>query len=409
MEKLQIQTKANFKALRKEIWYLAQSEHSAENYLLAVLKSCAVYFTQPIEIKILVADPIHCWLYQISPSQGKQLYQPLYEGFYKHLKGLQSKEHLPSRDFRTHSELGDCFSPNPIPFTLGLPFPLLNGHKLWLLLALTKAPSLADLKSWNDLGSRISLHFSHLVHAALLRQHSVLQAQEQAVATLAHEIKGPLGNLLLSLKKVDLNPQQMQAQMNHCSTQAMRISEQMQAYLDFLRIGSFALESMDLSALLQEVQLFFTEHFWRESITFMSEDLEQKQSWVWGNQAMLFQVLHNLVENACKAIGKKGCIIVRLFSTPLEVKLEIQDSGPGVMAGMEEKIFQPFVTQFVMPSTLPHAKGTGDLRKSTSYGLGLSVCSKIVQHCGGRIYYSPAAHGKGFFVLSLLPSLPKQQ
>ena len=62
--------------------------------------------------------------------------------------------------------------------------------------------------------------------------------------------------------------------------------------------------------------------------------------------------------------------------------VEIEDSGPGVPAGMSEQIFNPFVTT-----------------KKTGVGLGLAIVSKIVDAHGGSLkLVSELGHGACFRV-----------
>ena len=69
-----------------------------------------------------------------------------------------------------------------------------------------------------------------------------------------------------------------------------------------------------------------------------------------------------------------------------KVRVEVRDSGPGVPAENEPKLFQPFFT------TKPSGEGTG---------LGLSVSYGIVQSHGGTIGFRPGTPGGAVFYFEL--------
>jgi C4-dicarboxylate-specific signal transduction histidine kinase len=70
----------------------------------------------------------------------------------------------------------------------------------------------------------------------------------------------------------------------------------------------------------------------------------------------------------------------------LEQVLQLVDSGPGVRAEDESKLFSPFFT------TKPPGEGTG---------LGLSVSYGIIQSYGGKIGYRRGDHGGAVFYFDL--------
>ncbi|MEM9167004.1 MAG: ATP-binding protein [Planctomycetota bacterium] len=83
---------------------------------------------------------------------------------------------------------------------------------------------------------------------------------------------------------------------------------------------------------------------------------------------MLHQALTNLVRNALDAMGPGGQL--RLSASPADggVRLVVRDSGPGIPADVQERMFNPFFTT--------RAVGTG---------LGLAIVHRIVDAHGGRV------------------------
>ena len=105
-------------------------------------------------------------------------------------------------------------------------------------------------------------------------------------------------------------------------------------------------------------------------------------------QDELEQVLSNLLLNALDAApGGSGRIRVRVTAACNgRVAIEVADNGPGVAAGEEARIFDPFY------STKEPGQGTG---------LGLAIVYGLVTEVGGRVEAgrSEALGGARFTVL----------
>lgn len=110
-------------------------------------------------------------------------------------------------------------------------------------------------------------------------------------------------------------------------------------------------------------------------------------------RAEIEQVLSRLVDNALEAMaGKGGTLRISVRNAPpSSVRLEVADTGPGVPAGLADRIFEPFF------STKDVGKGSG---------LGLSICHGIMKSLGGNVELTnPGEPGAAFAVtLPLSPS-----
>ena len=121
----------------------------------------------------------------------------------------------------------------------------------------------------------------------------------------------------------------------------------------------------------------------------LTQDL-QSTRYVDGDGARLGQVFLNLLTNAieaCEHAPTRHTIVVRSEDTPNGVRIEVQDSGPGVDADLGERVFEPFST------TKGSTRGTG---------LGLYVSRRIVEEHGGRIGFRAAETGGTVFFVELL-------
>lgn len=109
-----------------------------------------------------------------------------------------------------------------------------------------------------------------------------------------------------------------------------------------------------------------------------------------GSEARLGQVFLNLVVNAAQAIGdgdpSRDTITIRTAEIDGRAVVTVEDTGPGIVPEMRDRIFDPFVT------SKPVGSGTG---------LGLYICRNVVAAHGGEIAASNGHNGGARFVVSL--------
>ncbi|HEX7597237.1 MAG TPA: ATP-binding protein, partial [Polyangia bacterium] len=98
------------------------------------------------------------------------------------------------------------------------------------------------------------------------------------------------------------------------------------------------------------------------------------------DRGQLRRALINLVKNALVAAGADGLVVVSARRAGNLVEWEVRDSGPGVPAGIEDKIFAPFFTT--------REKGTG---------LGLAFVSEIARDHGGSVQVDRGEEGGARF------------
>ncbi len=92
-----------------------------------------------------------------------------------------------------------------------------------------------------------------------------------------------------------------------------------------------------------------------------------------GDERRITQVLLNLVGNAIK-FTEAGEIRVDVKAAGGAYSVLVHDTGPGISASEQEKIFEEF-----------HQADTSSTRKKGGTGLGLSIARRIIEMHGGRI------------------------
>lgn len=103
-------------------------------------------------------------------------------------------------------------------------------------------------------------------------------------------------------------------------------------------------------------------------------------------EILLHEAVGNLVLNAIKYTPSGGYIIIQTARDGDWATISVRDSGPGIAAEDQNRLFQPF-------TRLKAA------RKQRGSGLGLSLVKTIVEHHGGFVRLdSEIGHGSVFSI-----------
>jgi two-component system phosphate regulon sensor histidine kinase PhoR len=104
-------------------------------------------------------------------------------------------------------------------------------------------------------------------------------------------------------------------------------------------------------------------------------------------------VIFNLLDNALKYSSGQPHIRIGVKGGPSQVHLSVTDSGIGIPAEYQGKVFEKF---FRVP--------TGNVHNAKGYGLGLSYVSYVIKkHQGSIKLQSEEGKGSTFII-----TLPKQ-
>jgi two-component system, NtrC family, sensor histidine kinase HydH len=104
-----------------------------------------------------------------------------------------------------------------------------------------------------------------------------------------------------------------------------------------------------------------------------------------GDAGELSGVFLNLFINAIDAMPEGGVLSLETTGSNGEMRIGIQDSGPGIRPEIRDLIFQPFFTT-----------------KPSGSGIGLPLAMQVVRSHGGRLYYeqrSEMVTGANFVVV----------
>jgi signal transduction histidine kinase len=228
---------------------------------------------------------------------------------------------------------------------------------------------------------------------AQVRRSERLAALGQLTAGLAHELRNPLGTMktsaeLLARSVAKENPANLeiaQEMASYISTEVDRTNSLITRFLDFARPQHLRLEPGDISALLDQA----VASFYRERPASLA-GIEIYKNYSPGippvkfDAELLERVFSNLILNAAQASPPGGVVTVKTqLLDDHKVEVAVIDRGAGIEAKNLESIFNPFFTT-----------------KPDGVGLGLAICSKIVDEHGGHITVeSSAGEGSVFHVV----------
>lgn len=128
------------------------------------------------------------------------------------------------------------------------------------------------------------------------------------------------------------------------------------------------------------------------------------------DNAMLPQVVHNLVENALRYTAPGTALGVSAWTSETSVVVKVWDEGAGLADDESSKVFERFYRGRASKAAGPSSVAAA----STGMGLGLTICEGIIGVHGGRIWAEPNTPRGVAFLFSLpvdhpQPALPAKE
>jgi len=228
------------------------------------------------------------------------------------------------------------------------------------------------------------------------------QLKSEFMANISHEIRTPLSGVMGMAELLCLQPTSKDAPeiATHLFDSSKRLMSVLNSLLDFAKLeaGKLQVESVVFSParVVQEVVTLVKPAAQGKNIS-LNVDLDAKlpESLI-GDEDKIRQVLLNLAHNAIKFTDKGGVQIAVVVEnqTDKEATLDfsVTDTGIGISAAAQPKLFQPFV----------QADGSTS-RRFGGTGLGLAIAKQFVGLMNGQIsMHSEEGKGSKFsFMLKL--------
>ncbi len=208
-------------------------------------------------------------------------------------------------------------------------------------------------------------------------------AMGQMGAAVAHEIRTPLTSIKLFLESVqseiDISPE-YEEDFNIAMNQIGRIEATINRFLDFAKPQELQFSEIELNPFITDLLIMVRPQVNRQECVLMV-DLAEDLPVINGDRRLLAEALINLLVNALDAMPKCGTLTVTavrdIFAVTGRdipcVRIDIADTGYGIVDDQMENIFKPFFTT-----------------KATGTGLGLSLVLNTIRSHGGVIQVKSA-------------------
>jgi two-component system sensor histidine kinase HydH len=256
------------------------------------------------------------------------------------------------------------------------------------LVASQLAISVANAQLYEELRAS----YSELEHAQEeLVKRERLAAIGQLAATLAHEVRNPLGvmfNSLATMGKLVPTEGDASTLLDIMREEAQRLDRLVSELLDYARPRPPAFETESLRAVVEgavgAARVELGSDVLRVEATFAS-DLPPLRL----DPSMIRRAIVNLVVNAAQASDPPGEVRVEVSTERMRgrrfARLDVIDRGAGIAPEDAAHVFEPFFTT-----------------KATGTGLGLAVVKGIVESHHGKLELA-STPGKGTKVSVFLP------
>ncbi|MBC7811424.1 MAG: HAMP domain-containing protein [Burkholderiales bacterium] len=245
----------------------------------------------------------------------------------------------------------------------------------------------------NDLGRQVTE-----AETAQAQAERSDQVKSAFLASMSHELRTPLNAVINFSRFVvdgDMGPvnEQQADMLNEVIGSARHLLNLINDVLDMSKIESgsltlFVEDNINLDDLLKKAAVIGKGLLAQKPITLsLNTDVDLPR--IRGDRQRIYQIMLNLISNACK-FTEKGTIEIEARQSRDEIIIAVADTGPGIALADQALIFEAF-----------KQTNTG-LRQGGGTGLGVPISKNLAEAHGGRLWLE-SQPGKGATFYIALP------
>jgi signal transduction histidine kinase len=246
--------------------------------------------------------------------------------------------------------------------------------------------------------TEMTVLYSRLANAfSLLRREraSQLMSVDAATAAIAHEVRSPLSAITLNASTAALllqsnspSLEQVREIFHDIEVDSLRVSQIISSIRSLFKTTGDNRVPARLGDIAQKALLLSNPDILVSQVSVLT-DFQDSQYQVCVDQVQMQQVVLNLIRNAIEAMteappGGRDLKLATKQGPGSTVLLSIEDTGPGVQADSEQRIFDAFFTT-----------------KRSGLGLGLAISRTIVESHGGKLRLARSGPSGATFEVSL--------
>jgi len=213
-------------------------------------------------------------------------------------------------------------------------------------------------------------------------QKDKLAALGELSASLAHEIRNPIGVINTSAALLDKaeTPEKRAELTRMIREESARVGSLVQDFLQLSRHRQPEFSLIDPAAPMERALAAAVAGHDQVQV---EKSLTHDGAVIRADAALLQQAWGNILINAVQAMGTRGgALRIESRVSGHMVELSVEDSGPGIPPEIMPRLFEPFFTT-----------------KDQGTGLGLSIANSLIEANGGRLEVEPPKHGGARFAM----------
>ncbi|HEY66207.1 MAG TPA: GAF domain-containing protein [Caldilineae bacterium] len=225
-----------------------------------------------------------------------------------------------------------------------------------------------------------------------------LRAKDEMIQNVSHELRTPLtmirgyADLLREGRLGNLSPQQAEA-IDALYRNAERLHFMIHRLLTLQTLDPAAFErvKMDPARWLENALRNWLPRAEAAGINLIL-DIPPNLPPIQATPDLLNQVMDNLLDNAIKFSPEGGEIRIRAWQEGGEIIIAVSDQGVGIPPDKLDRVFERF-----------YQVDGSSTRQFGGMGIGLTLCKRIIEGHGGRIWAESKGEGKGSTFYIALP------